>query len=188
MPPNERITAQRYLDLAVAAAQEMSRDRVDELSTRLFFNLLRLGNRLSKDLEVPVRASAGLSFSGYQLLYTLRTVGPVNPNQLARLASVSTASMSSLLNTLERKGMVVRDPDPDDGRRTIVHLTPEGQDLVEDLHGQNIERERAWSQALSREEAQQLDALVAKLLRHRPASPDDDADPAPDAPRPYWRT
>ena len=166
-----RISAARFLELSVAATQEMSGGTADQLSTRLFFNLLRVGNRLAKDFEVAVRSAAGMSFSGYQVLFTLRTVGPVNPNSLARLASVSTASMSSMLNTLERKGTIQRLPDPGDGRRTVVQLTEAGEELVEQLHAENTERERAWSQALSREEAELLDVLLRKMLNHRPTPP-----------------
>lgn len=163
-----RVGPREYQELAERAAAAMSGNQADALSVRLFFNLLRVGNRLSKDFEVPIRESAGLSFAGYQLLFSLKAVGPINPNLLARIAGVSTASMSSLLNTLERKGFVSREADPEDGRKTIVRLTDEGESLVANLYLQNMDREQAWSTALTRSEAEQLSALVSKLLAHRP--------------------
>jgi hypothetical protein len=50
---NRKITSRRYQELAEEASQEISEGRADELSTRLVFNLLRMGNRLSKDFESP---------------------------------------------------------------------------------------------------------------------------------------
>src|SRR5690625_1048336 len=165
---NRKITSRQYQELAEEASQELSDGKADELSTRLFFNLLRMGNRLSKDFEVAIRQRAGLSFAGYQLLFTLKAVGELHSNQLARLASVSTASMSSLLNTMERKELVQRVPDSVDRRRTVIRLTERGQSIIESLHRGNMDRELAWSKGLTREEAETLAALVEKLLQHRP--------------------
>lgn len=176
-----RIGPKEYEELAERAAGAMSDGQADALSVRLFFNLLRVGNRLSKDFEVAIRQSAGLSFAGYQLLFSLKSVGSINPNLLARIASVSTASMSSLLNTLERKKLISREPDPEDGRKTIVRLTEAGETLVESLYLQNMDREQAWSVALTHAEAVQLSELLTKLLMHRPRPYGED----PDA-RAFW--
>lgn len=165
----QKISAQRYQELAEQTSQEMSDGKADALSARLIFSLLRLGNKLSKDFEVAIRQRAGLSFAGYQLLYTLNAVGAVHSNQLAHLASVSTASMSSLLNTMERKKLVKRTADSEDRRRTVIELTPMGRSLIEELYLENMARELAWSKALTRKEAEELSILVEKMLRHRPA-------------------
>src|SRR5699024_5482483 len=109
------------------AALEMSNGQADLLSTRLFFRLLRLGNRLSKDFESAIRQKTKLSFPGFQLLFSLKAVGEVGSVQLTRIAGVSTASMTSLLHTLEGKGYVLRREDPDDARKKIVSLTEAGE-------------------------------------------------------------
>ena len=176
-----RITPTEYQRLAERASSEMSGGQSDSMSVGLFFNLLRVGNRLAKDFEVAIRQMAGLSFAGYQLLFTLKATGPINPNLLARIASVSTASMSSLLSTIEKKGLITREADPVDGRKTIVHLTEDGESMVQKLYLQNMDRERAWSKGLTRLEAQQLAYLTTKLLMHRPrpvGEPSSDTD--------YW--
>lgn len=168
VPERRRITSQQYQELAEQAALLMSDGQSDAMSVRLFFALFRVGNRLSKDFEVAIRQTSGLSFAGYQLLFTLKSVGSINPNLLARLAGVSTASMSSLLNTMERKGLVSRSADPEDGRRTIVDLTDSGDDLVSTLYLENMDREQAWSEALTRDEAEVLSELLRKILAHKP--------------------
>lgn len=175
-----RITPEDYQRLSEVAATEMSGGQADILTTRLFFRLLRFGNRLSKDFETAIRSKADLSFPGYQLLFSLKAVGPLGSNELARLSAVSTASMTSLLHTLERKGYVLREDDPDDARKKIISLTEAGESLVADLHVYGMDREIAWSQALTREEGQQLDELINKLLTHQPWSPE--ASETPDTP------
>lgn len=168
VPETRRVTSEQYQEYAERAAALMSNGQADPMSVHLFFALLRVGNRLSKDFEVAIRQTTDLSFSGYQLLFSLKAVGPINPNHLARLASVSTASMSSLLNTLERKGMLSRSADPEDGRRTIVDLTEAGDELINELYRHNMDREQAWSQALTEDEAQTLAELLRKVLAHKP--------------------
>lgn len=163
-----RITPDKYQEYAETAALDMSDGQVDILTTRLFFRLLRLGNRLSKDFELAIRRKSQLSFPGYQLLFSLKAVGQVGSIQLARIAGVSTASMTSLLHTLERKGYVVRQEDPEDARKKLVSLTRVGDQLVCELHQENMARELAWSQAMTREQAEQLNELVSILLEHQP--------------------
>ena len=41
--------------------------------------------------------------------------------------------MAATLNRLDQKGLIDRHRDPNDGRRRLVHLAPQGQVLVEDL-------------------------------------------------------
>lgn len=163
-----RIAPEEYQRLSEVAATEMSDGQADILTMRLFFRLLRFGNRLNKDFETAIRSKANLSFPGYQLLFSLKAVGPLGSNELARLAAVSTASMTSLLHTLERKGYVLREDDPDDARKKIISLTAAGQELVAELHIESMDREVAWSQALTKEEGEQLDELISKLLAHQP--------------------
>lgn len=44
---------------------------------------------------------------------------------------VSTATMTSVLDTLERKGYIRRQPDPVDRRRVLVDITPQAQAILD---------------------------------------------------------
>ena len=62
--------------------------------------------------------------------------GPRTPAELADAAGVTRATMTGLIDTLERDGFVKREPDPDDRRMMSVRLTPAGEKfLVEFLPG-----------------------------------------------------
>ena len=77
-------------------------------------------------------ALANRALSGYQLspaarqaLAVLDGAGePLSPTGIARRLIVTTASVTSLLDTLERRGLVERRPDPADRRRLLVAITP----------------------------------------------------------------
>ena len=76
----------------------------------------------------------GLSAAGRQALAVLDGAGgPLSPTAIAGRLLITTASMTSLLDTLERRGLVSRLPDPDDRRRLLVSLTDEGQRVVDEF-------------------------------------------------------
>jgi DNA-binding MarR family transcriptional regulator len=63
-------------------------------------------------------------------------VGPRTPAELADAAGVTRATMTGLIDTLERDGYVKREPDPVDRRQMSVLLTPSGEKfLMEFLPG-----------------------------------------------------
>lgn len=164
----KRIGASEYESLARAAAIELYPE-VNSPAMALCFNLIRAANRMTTDMEVSVHRPMGISFAGYRLLFTIKSVGQVNPNELARLSSVSTASIASLLNTLEKSGLVTREPDPEDKRKTVVQLSDEGEQMLAELFQINNQREQAWAAGLTETEASILAQLLRKLLLHHPA-------------------
>src|SRR5258708_38993900 len=59
--------------------------------------------------------------------------GPRTPAELADAAGVTRATMTGLIDTLERDGLVTRQPYPDDRPMLSVRLTPTGQRLLQDF-------------------------------------------------------
>jgi DNA-binding MarR family transcriptional regulator len=78
-------------------------------------------------------ASYGLSAAGRQALAILEgAAGPLSPTEISQRMFTTTASTTSLLDTLEQGGYVTRARHPDDRRKVLVTLTPVGRDLVDD--------------------------------------------------------
>lgn len=74
----------------------------------------------------------GLSNAGAQTLAIIEGAGePLAPSVIAERLMVTTGSMTSLLDTLERRHLVRRQAHPSDRRRLLVHLTDEGEALVD---------------------------------------------------------
>jgi DNA-binding MarR family transcriptional regulator len=74
----------------------------------------------------------GLSNTAAQTLAIIEGAGePLAPSIIAERLMITTGSMTSLLDTLERRGLVRRQAHPSDRRRLLVHLTDEGEALVD---------------------------------------------------------
>ena len=83
-------------------------------------------------LECQLQNDAGLSFIEYHALARL-SENPEHTMRMSELAEVTNASLSRLshlIKRLERRNLVRREPDPDDGRYTNAILTPAGWDLL----------------------------------------------------------
>ena len=73
-------------------------------------------------------------------------------------------SRTSLLDTLEKRGLIERLRHPDDRRKLLVQITPAAQEIVDALLPSLHARERAvMSDALTVSEQRQLLKLIAKV-------------------------
>jgi DNA-binding MarR family transcriptional regulator len=164
-------------DVATETFDELARRRVGELTAEtdldamvVVFNVLRLANRLVQDLESNVHRPRGLSWAGFRLLFALWVAGPLEPRALAHLSAVSRASISSVLNTLQRDDLVERRRESSDRRVVTVVLTDRGRAVVADAFREHNRREQAWLAGLSAAEQQRLARLLHRVLDARPGS------------------
>lgn len=128
--------------------------------------LLRVEMLVGQLLEEIV-APHGISVADSMVLASMRR-GRTSPVELCRVLRRTTGGMSLTLDRLVHAGWVERVPDPDDRRRIIVNLTPDGRDksgaINHDLH--------QWANSLPIDE-QEADAIgsmldqVALLVAHR---------------------
>jgi DNA-binding MarR family transcriptional regulator len=79
-------------------------------------------------LDVRLAAIADVSHVEYQvLLWLSRTEdGALHMSRLADTASVTPSHLTRIVTRLEKRGMVARSPDPQDGRYTLARLTEQG--------------------------------------------------------------
>jgi DNA-binding MarR family transcriptional regulator len=150
-----------------AQALELDPD-ADLEAMAVAFKVILASNHLLRELESGVHRPAGISWGAFQLLWTIRAYGRLRPNLLSKLAAVSPATVSSVLNTLERDGLVVRHRGCEtDGRAVIVELTPAGDALLAEVWREQHQREIAWAAALTDDEQRSLAALLRKLFAGR---------------------
>jgi DNA-binding MarR family transcriptional regulator len=89
------------------------------LTTAIKESLRELSNQLSL-LNHHVGAHVALKDVDLDCLELLNRHGPLNPSALARRAGLHPATMTGILDRLERGGWVARERDPSDRRAVIV--------------------------------------------------------------------
>ncbi|HEY4570542.1 MAG TPA: MarR family transcriptional regulator [Kribbella sp.] len=100
-----------------------------ELSKRIMV----LAGRLNEATRRVLR-DLGLTTAEFDVIVALRRSGTPyrqKPSDLSRSLLLSSGGTSNVTNQLVRRGLVVREPDPEDGRGTQIRLTPEGISLAE---------------------------------------------------------
>jgi DNA-binding MarR family transcriptional regulator len=106
-----------------------------------------------------LRASPGaLPVAHSTVLSRLDRDGPAGTSDLAAAERMRPQSMAQTVHDLEAAGLILRRPDPDDGRRALVELTPAG---LEALTGARARREDWLNEVLERD----FTAAERKTLR-----------------------
>jgi DNA-binding MarR family transcriptional regulator len=129
----------------------------------------KLGGKLKRRLRG--QASAGdLTQSQIAVLAHLDQQGPTTVTALARMEGVRPQSMGATVSALEALGFVKGAPDPNDGRQTILSLTPSCVALINKVRAAKTDwLLQSIEQKLTLREQDQL-AAALKLL-HRLLDP-----------------
>lgn len=140
--------------------------------THLAILLDRLVRRMHISLhkKAPQFDTERVGPSGAMLLLTLDEMGSGPLHALTARLARDKSQMTRLVQSLERKGLILRTPSTQDNRVTLVSLTPAGRDVVETHQAAIAETIEGSLTALSDAEKQQFQALLAKaVLTHSDA-------------------
>jgi DNA-binding MarR family transcriptional regulator len=163
-------------DRVARIQQQWARERPD-LDVRpqgVIGRLHRLAGHLTEELLVVYRRY-GLAEGEFDLLATLRRSGPPfesAPGELAAHTMVTTGAITKRIDRLEQAGLVTRRPSEHDGRGRVVRLTDAGRRLIDTAFTDHMRNERRLLDALTPEQAAQLETLLATwLAQFEPAPP-----------------
>jgi len=107
---------------------------LDPSATAVFLNLLRTGDEVFRVADHNL-AQHNISQGRFTVMMLLldkieNCPQPRTPAELADMAGVARATMTGLIDTLERDGLVKRAPDPVDRRMMSICLTAKGEELM----------------------------------------------------------
>ena len=128
-------------------------------------NLFRASVAVRRSMESRVLARDRLSWTSFVVLWVLWVWGELESRELASAVGVGRPTVTGVVTTLERRGLVRRRRDAADGRVAIVSLTPAGLRLIKRLFPRFNEAEVEVTSHLSSGEQQQLAGLLRSVLR-----------------------
>ncbi len=139
-------------------------------ATEAFMNLVRTADvgmaRISRLLRpFDLTPPSGLVIS------MLADSGPLSPSEIGERLIVTRATVTGLLDSLERRGLVRRVAHPTDRRSLLVEVTAEGRRTANRLRKVIHAAEARWLGGLSESERRQLVRILHKL-QDRLSNPD----------------
>lgn len=109
-------------------------------------------------------ARGGMTATDLQVIDLLESTGPATAGQLADLTGLTTGAITGMLNRLEESGIVRRERDPQDGRRVIVRLVKD-QDQLRAIDTLFASLGHAWEDLTATFDDERLAFLLDVLQR-----------------------
>jgi MarR family transcriptional regulator, 2-MHQ and catechol-resistance regulon repressor len=91
--------------------------------------LLQVSSRVLREIDHALDARDRIMITEFDVLITLDNAPDcrLRMTDLARATMLSSGGMTRLVGRLEHRGLIRRDPDPEDARAFRATLTPDGQ-------------------------------------------------------------
>jgi DNA-binding MarR family transcriptional regulator len=98
------------------------------------------------------------------VLMTLAESGRISLNELTKRVARDKSQMTRMIRSLETKGLVQREMAPEDGRVSLIFLTPKGSEIVGELMQTVAEVVGEILEPISRSERKTLQSLLAQVV------------------------
>lgn len=148
---------------ASPAAAAAGRDDGPPHDRTLLFAMVRLVNLTARPFQEGIGRQHRLGLSEWRVLAVLKSHPGSAAIEIAQHTGLDKMSVSRALASLQAAGRVLRQPDPDDGRRALATLTPAGSALYRSLRVPARAREEAVTGSLSVAERRLLMTLVQRM-------------------------
>lgn len=134
----------------------------EELALDTYIKLSRAAEASSQRINDHLR-NHDLTISQFGVLEAIYHLGPLQPGQLGEKILKSSGNMTMVVDNLVKRALVVRQRRQDDRRCIEIHLTPDGEALVEAILPSHVRGVEICFSALTTEEQIQLGTLCRKL-------------------------
>jgi DNA-binding MarR family transcriptional regulator len=131
------------------------RDSLSSEYARIFFRMHRLIDRRM--------AAGGASLARTKLLIFLERQGPARAADIAECLALAPRTVTEGIDTLERAGLVRRDPDPNDRRAKWISITAAGREAIRETEPIRQRLVQEIYGALANDEREALEKILAKL-------------------------
>ena len=141
------------------------------LATEAVMNTIRTADMAFEKIGRLLRP-LNVSAAGGLVLGQLRDHGPMSPSELGDRLIVTRATVTGLIDLLERRGFVRRSANPADRRSLLVEITPLGLEVIQQVRTIIHGRETAWMSVLSDAELQTYIDLLHRIQDSIVAAPE----------------
>ena len=145
---------------------EQERPDLDASPIGVLGRLMILSRLTERGVE-KVLQPHNLTIQEFDVLAILRRCGPPFRRSVGVLCSyslLSSGAMTNRVDRLEKKGLIRREPNPEDRRGVLVALTSTGRTLIDKLVVERFQEAHKRVSVLSPKEQKQLEVLLTKFM------------------------
>src|SRR5437763_10705192 len=142
------------------------------MATEAAMNIVRTADLLVKRIGELVQPFGLSPSSGLALGILADAAAPLAPNQIADRLIISRATVTGLLDSLEKRGYVRRLPHTHDRRMLLIELTDTGRQVAHQFRLLVHQHQKEWLSTLSEQEQAELIQSLHQLqssLSHAPS-------------------
>lgn len=132
-------------------------------ATECAMNLILTADLLEKNIAALLNPFDLSPATGLVLSILADSETPVSPNEIANQLIISRASVTSLLDSLEKRGYAGRRPHPSDRRMIWVELTDLGRQIADEFRPVVHQHQKAWLDVLNEKEQEQFVEMLHRL-------------------------
>ena len=125
-------------------------------ATECAMNLVLTAELLEKSIASLLQPFKLSPATGLVLSILADSKAPISPNQIAERLIISRASVTSLLDSLEKRGYIKRQPHSTDRRMLCVELTATGRQVAHQFRPIVHQHQKVWLDVLNAKEQDQL--------------------------------
>jgi DNA-binding MarR family transcriptional regulator len=111
-------------------------------------------------------ADAGVTPVQFAVLQVLAAQPGLDQRTLARAVSFDTSTIGGVVDRLEARGLLTRSHSPGDRRVRLLHLTPEGEELLADLTPSMLRTQGRILEPLSATERKDFMRMMRLVIGH----------------------
>lgn len=131
-------------------------------SLNSFICLMRASDSISQEIHASL-FEKNLTISQFGILETLYHIGPMCQKELGSKILKSTANITTVIDNLEKRNLVVRIRNENDKRYITVELTGDGKDLISEIFPSHVKKIESLFQILNSDQKKSLQSLCKTL-------------------------
>lgn len=140
----------------------MTPRRTDKSGIHTWLVLMKAHRTLTRHARRSIEA-VDMCLSDFQILEALLHKGPQAVSELGRRIDLTSGSMTTAIDRLEGRHLVARADHATDRRTWVIHLTPEGEQLITKVFAAHEKAMERAMRGLSKAERTALTALLKRL-------------------------
>lgn len=136
-----------------------------DVTRNLTYRIILLASTLSRSANRSLPREAGISVAEWRIVSVIGSRPHISFNALVRTLDIDKGWISRTLAQLEKDGLVIKTPDPQDKRQFQLDLSPSGRALHLKGSGVSRQRQQKLESAFSASEMRALESLLDRLQK-----------------------